>query len=110
MGALMFLADEDAHRGIRPGELTYVSELQRIGYWTALVGKWHLGHGEEQFWPTKHGFDTFFGHTGGCVDFFTLKYGNRPDWYRDRKLVETDGYATDVITEEAIDILQSASK
>ena len=91
LSALMFLADADGHRGIRPGELTYASGLQQAGYHTALVGKWHLGHGEEQFWPTRHGFDTFFGHTGGCVDFFTLGYGNRPDWYRGRQLVETNG-------------------
>lgn len=109
LSALMFLTEEDSHRGIRPGELTYVSKLQASGYRTALVGKWHLGHGEEQFWPTRHGFDSFFGHTGGCVDFFTLNYANRPDWYRGRQLVKTDGYATDVITDEAIAVLRSAA-
>ncbi len=108
LGALMFLDEEDAHRGLEPGEATYVTMLQQAGYQTALVGKWHLGHGEERFWPTRHGFDTFFGHTGGCVDFFTLRYGNRPDWYRGRQLVTTDGYATDVITDEAIAVMQSA--
>ncbi len=107
-GALMFLAEEDANRGLRPGEATYVSMLRQAGYQTALVGKWHLGHGDRKFWPTRHGFDTFFGHTGGCVDFFTLKYGNRPDWYRGDQLASTDGYATDVITEEAIKVLRSA--
>ncbi|MGI9473283.1 MAG: sulfatase-like hydrolase/transferase [Rubripirellula sp.] len=108
LSALMFLADEDLHRGIQPGETTYVSHLREAGYQTALVGKWHLGHGDKRFWPTEHGFDTFFGHTGGCVDFFTLNYGNRPDWYRGRELVETDGYATDVITEEAVGLLRQA--
>ena len=108
LSALMFLADEDQQRGIRPGETTYVSRLQQSGYRTALVGKWHLGHGDKKFWPTRHGFDSFFGHTGGCVDFFTLQYGNRPDWYRGDSLVPTDGYATDVITEEAIAVIESA--
>tara|TARA_R110002049_G_scaffold4601_5_gene32768 strand:+ start:1071011 stop:1072384 length:1374 start_codon:yes stop_codon:yes gene_type:complete len=106
LSALMFLTEEDAKRGIRQGEQTYVSLLQDAGYSTALVGKWHLGHGSEQFWPTRHGFDSFFGHTGGCVDFFTLHYGNRPDWYRGRDIVETEGYATDVITDEALSILR----
>ena len=105
LGALMFLEDRDQQRGIREHESTYVEHLKKAGYQTALVGKWHLGHGAKEFWPTQHGFDSFFGHTGGCVDFFTLRYGNRPDWYRNRKLVETDGYATDVITTEAIQIL-----
>jgi arylsulfatase A-like enzyme len=110
LSALMFLTEADRHRGIRPGELTYAGQLQQAGYHTALVGKWHLGHGEEQFWPTRHGFDTFFGHTGGCVDFFTLGYGNRPDWYRGRQLVDTAGYATDVITDEAIKVLRARGK
>lgn len=106
LGALMFLEERDRNRGIRKRESTYVEHLKNLGYRTALVGKWHLGHGAEEFWPTQHGFDSFFGHTGGCVDFFTLKYGNRPDWYRNRKIVHPEGYATDVITTEAIEILK----
>ncbi len=109
-GALMFLAEEDKGRGLREGETTYVTRLREAGYRTALVGKWHLGHGEETFWPTRHGFDSFFGHTGGCVDFFTLDYGNRPDWYRGRQLVRPDGYATEVITNEAIEELARAKQ
>ncbi len=110
LGALMFLEEEDAARGIRSGEATYVSMLNAAGYDTALVGKWHLGHGQQEFWPTEHGFDTFFGHTGGCVDFFTLNYANKPDWYRGRTIVHPDGYATDVITEEAIDVLRQSKR
>ncbi len=108
-GALMFLSDADADRGIRPSEETYVARLRDAGYRTALVGKWHLGHGDAKFWPTRHGFDSFFGHTGGCVDFFTLRYGNRPDWYRGRRLVEPEGYATDVITHEAVNVIRDAA-
>ena len=103
--ALMFLADADSSRGIRPGETTYVSQLKSAGYGTHLVGKWHLGHGENRFWPTEHGFDTFFGHTGGCVDFHTCHYANRPDWYRGNSLVQTEAYATDVITGEALKLI-----
>lgn len=110
LNALMFLSEADEHRGLREHETTYVKLLKDAGYQTALVGKWHLGHGEKQFWPTEHGFHEFFGHTAGCVDFFTLHYGNQPDWYRGRKLVSTDGYATDVITEEAIRFIRQQSK
>ena len=107
LSALMFLEDVDKHRGLRKGEVTYPSGLKSVGYRTALVGKWHLGHGEQEFWPTEHGFDSFFGHTGGCVDFFTLNYANKPDWYRGRELVKTNDYATDVITKEAIQVLHT---
>ncbi|MCA9127064.1 MAG: sulfatase-like hydrolase/transferase [Planctomycetales bacterium] len=107
--ALMFLDDADAQRGIHPGETTYVNLLQESGYRTALVGKWHLGHGDNRFWPTNHGFESFFGHTGGCVDFFTLHYGSQPDWYRNHELVEPGSYATDAITDEAIRFLKEQS-
>ncbi|MCA9191906.1 MAG: sulfatase-like hydrolase/transferase [Planctomycetales bacterium] len=107
--ALMFLSPSDARRGLRAGERTYVQLLQQDGYRTALVGKWHLGHGEEEFWPTEHGFDSFFGHTAGCVDFFTLHYGSQPDWYRGRELVSPEQYATDAITNEAMSFLQQQS-
>ena len=101
LGALMFLSEEDANRGIQNGETTIARRLSDAGYRTALIGKWHLGHGDSRFLPTRHGFDSFYGHTGGCVDFFTMRYGNTPDWYRNEELVDVTGYATDVITDEA---------
>ncbi|MEM6366411.1 MAG: sulfatase-like hydrolase/transferase [Planctomycetota bacterium] len=108
--ALMFLSDDDANRGIRSSEITYASMLKQVGYQTRLVGKWHLGHGDDRFWPTEHGFDTFFGHTGGCVDFFTCRYGNQPDWYRGKELIETSSYATDVITDEALRVIEHTDR
>jgi len=105
LGALMFLGEADRTRGIRAGETTLATVLQGAGYRTALIGKWHLGHGGPDFLPTRHGFDSFFGHTGGCVDFFTMRYGNQPDWYRDEALVDVSGYATDVLTDETVRFL-----
>jgi arylsulfatase len=46
--------------GLHPQELTIAELLKSVGYATAAVGKWHLGH-EEMFLPTRHGFDEFFG-------------------------------------------------
>ena len=47
-------------RGLPTGEVT-IAEALRPEYATALVGKWHLGHVEPHWPPTKHGFDLFFG-------------------------------------------------
>jgi len=106
LGALMFMAEEDAVRGIQPGETTIAEVLRdRGGYDTALIGKWHLGHGDANLLPINHGFDTFIGHTGGCIDFFTMTYGLIPDWYHGSQHVSENGYATELITEEAIDYL-----
>ena len=100
--ALMFVADADKGRGIQPGEPTFAQDLREAGYHTALIGKWHLGHGDPAFLPINHGFDTFIGHTGGCIDYFTMTYGNRSDWYHQRKHVDENGYATEHITDEAV--------
>ncbi len=110
LGALMFLSDDDRDRGIQQGETTLAELLQKAGYRTALIGKWHLGHGDRRFWPTRHGFDTFYGHTGGCVDFFTMRYGNTPDWYRNEELLDATGYATDLLTDEAVRFIAGQDK
>ncbi len=107
LGALMFMSDEDKQRGIHPEETTIAEVLRdRGGYHTALTGKWHLGHGESSFLPTHHGFDRFRGHTGGCIDFFTMTYGILPDWYHNTTHISENGYATDLITDEAVAFLK----
>lgn len=107
LSALMFLSTEDAARGLRPHETTIASVLKQAGYTTALIGKWHLGHGDAAFLPTRHGFSLFKGHTGGCIDYFTMTYGVRPDWYEAEQRVSRNGYATELITDEAIRFLTS---
>ena len=100
LSALMFLAEEDKSRGLRADETTMATVLQQNGYATALIGKWHLGHGKPEFSANRHGFAHVYGHTAGCVDFFTLCYGNTPDWYRNGELLDETGYATDLIADE----------
>ena len=46
--------------GLHPDEVTIAELLAPLGYATAAVGKWHLGHGR-QFLPLRHGFDEYFG-------------------------------------------------
>ena len=79
--------------------------LKTKGYSTALFGKWHLGHGDQTSWPLAQGFDQFYGALGGCVDFFTHKYGFVHDWYRNNEPSFDQGYTTQLITDEAIKYL-----
>ena len=44
-----------------------IAALKNAGYKTAIHGKWHLGR-ESQFNPIHHGFDEYYGLTGGNVD------------------------------------------
>ncbi len=106
LSALMFMADEHKETGIQQGETTIAETLRESGYDTALIGKWHLGHGGKDLLPTRHGFNSFIGHTGGCIDFFTMTYGNIPDWYHQEVHVSENGYATELITDEAISYLE----
>lgn len=110
LSALMFMADEHSETGIQEHETTIAEVLRdKGGYETGLIGKWHLGHGKEDLLPMNHGFDTFIGHTGGCIDFFTMTYGIIPDWYNGSQHVTENGYATELITKEAVEWLSHAA-
>ncbi|MEE8450848.1 MAG: sulfatase [Thermoguttaceae bacterium] len=46
--------------GIPAGEVTLAEALKQVGYATAAIGKWHLGH-LPPYLPTNNGFDSYFG-------------------------------------------------
>ncbi len=51
-----------------PNNAVTIAEMLRDnGYNTAMSGKWHVGN-DEAYWPTKKGFDKFYGfpHHGGA--------------------------------------------
>jgi len=50
----------DSYGGLPSTEPTIASMLNKAGYATACIGKWHLGH-KKEFLPTQHGFDYYFG-------------------------------------------------
>jgi arylsulfatase B len=58
----------DNSRGLPPGETTLADAMRQAGYTTGMVGKWHLGVGEE-FNPIHRGFDEFFGVVGWGSDY-----------------------------------------
>ena len=76
--------------------------LQGAGYYTALLGKWHLGHALADQHPRQHGFDHFYGFLTGAVDYFSheSRDGGR-DWQRNGETVQETGYVTRLLTREA---------
>ncbi len=66
--------------GISAEEETIAEVLKQKGYKTAIFGKWHLGC-QEQFLPTRHGFDAFYGipYSNDMWPFHPLGPGAFPD-------------------------------
>jgi arylsulfatase A len=50
--------------GIRSEDITLAEALRERGYFTAAVGKWHMGH-QAEYLPLRHGFDTYYGLPSG---------------------------------------------
>lgn len=50
----------DSKYGLPPNEVTLAEQLKKVGYATACIGKWHLGH-KDRYLPTNNGFDYYFG-------------------------------------------------
>ena len=58
------------YQGLPLTETTLADKLKPLGYINGLIGKWHLGE-KAHFYPTKRGFDEFWGFLGGAHDYFT---------------------------------------
>ncbi|MDG2124103.1 MAG: sulfatase-like hydrolase/transferase, partial [Verrucomicrobiales bacterium] len=102
-----------AKNGLPPSELTVAELFSAAGYATAHIGKWHLGHSTDKI-PNAQGFDSSFGHLGGCIDnfshFFYWNGPNRHDLVRDGKEVFADGkFFPDLMADEATNFI-SANK
>lgn len=91
--------------GLPPEHPTMASLLRDSGYATALVGKWHLG-ALPWFSPLKSGYQEFFGHRGGAVDYFSHDMGDQHDLWEGDEEITRKGYLTDLITDRAIDFVK----
>ena len=87
--------------------VTLAGALQRCGYETTISGKWHMGSPPD-FTPCKYGFDSSYGYFHGQIDPYTHHYktGVR-SWHKNDKYLEEEGHATDLITNEAIRVIES---
>jgi len=88
--------------GLATDELLLPQALRQAGYSTALIGKWHLGHADQKYWPRQRGFDSFYGPLVGEIDHFKHEAHGVTDWYRDNQLVKEAGYDTELFGAEAV--------
>ncbi|HLU21402.1 arylsulfatase [Lederbergia graminis] len=96
------------YRGFLKDESVTLAEVLKTGgYKTYMSGKWHVG----KQGPIKRGFDEFYGLLGGFTSFWDEKdYSRLPNDRPKRHYAEGEFYATDAITDYAIDFLEDARK
>lgn len=87
----------DNSRMIREGAVFFPQLLQKAGYRSAFIGKWHMGHHSDEPQP---GFDRWVSFPGQGVY-------NDPMLNIDGKRQKVEGYITDLLTDYAIDWLKT---
>lgn len=95
-----------AQYGLPLEERLLPQALKEAGYQTAIVGKWHLGHFQTDYLPTRRGFDHQYGHYNGALDYFTHIRDGGFDWHRDDKVNRDEGYSTELIGREAVRLIK----
>ena len=95
LGITDWISPQEPAVGLPPGVETWPALLQKAGYQTALVGKWHLGANPDQH-PSRRGFGHFFGHLGGGWS------PKGPTFEVEGKQKTFDGFSSDVMTDEVL--------
>ncbi|MGH9719584.1 MAG: sulfatase-like hydrolase/transferase [Bryobacteraceae bacterium] len=93
--------------------VTIAEVLRGAGYYTAHVGKWHLGEPPETVTPREQGFDHFFGCFGGRPSSPWIKFArsmNPEIVVNENRPVVYKGHVTDVQTAAALEVLDGAPR
>jgi arylsulfatase A-like enzyme len=91
--------------GLPEEERTLGQALKEAGYSTAFIGKWQLGHARPELWPTRRGFDYFYGTLSGQVDA-ARKKSAKADWRRNEQPLREDGYVTTLLAKDAVRLIE----
>ena len=90
------------NNGVHPDERFLPEAFLDLGYQTAMVGKWHLGHAQQTYHPNSRGFEHFYGHLHTEVGYYP-PFANQggKDFQRNGVSIDDEGYETDLLAEEA---------
>lgn len=97
---------------LSPDVPTIAEHLKAEGYATCLAGKWHLSADVQTpnaTWPTRRGFDEFYGILAGAGDYFSprgLYDGEEKQPVPDPE----DYYFTDAVTDRAVDFVARSAR
>jgi arylsulfatase A-like enzyme len=84
--------------------VTLAEVLKSAGYATGVTGKWHLASDmrtPNDAWPTRRGFEYFFGTLTGCGSYFDPGTLTRGEVNIEHEPREGDFFYTDAIADEA---------
>ena len=84
--------------------------MNKAGYHTGMVGKWHLGY-EAPNLPNDRGFTFFHGFLGDMMDDYWTHLRGGVNWMRlNKKTITPKGHATEVFSRWGIDYITEQSK
>jgi N-acetylglucosamine-6-sulfatase len=87
----------DNNTRVPQGTRFFPQDLQKAGWQTAFMGKWHMGHASDEPRP---GFDRWISFRGQGVYY-------NPTFNIDGEQVKREGYVSDLLTDYALDWLEN---
>jgi len=95
---------------LTPDSVMLPALFQKSGYYTTLIGKWHLGLCEKNR-PNQRGFDEFHGWLGDMMDDYWKHRRHGINYMRkDEETIDPEGHATDLFTDWSIASLKERAK
>jgi len=90
--------------------VTLPEALRKVGYQTAIIGKWHLGL-ESPNLPNERGFDFFHGFLGDMMEDYWNHLRHGINYMRlNGETITPEGHATELFTEWACDYLKERAE
>jgi arylsulfatase len=110
IGILNFDDTPDGYPGNLAEDCATVAEvLKSANYGTYLSGKWHMAADMEtpnDAWPTRRGFDRFFGTLEGAGSFYQPRTLVRDEENIEQEALNDGWYYTDAITDNALSFMR----
>ncbi len=110
VGILNFDDAPDGYPGdLADASVTVPEALHDAGYATYMSGKWHLSSDMDHpspSWPTRRGFDRFFGTLEGAGSFYRPRTLSRDETNIEHEAEEPGWFYTDAISAHAVDFVE----